>query len=398
MSIFAKNKKAEVKADVQEVAIEAKEKKVTKKMAAAAEAEENAKPKKETAMSRLLAETTAPPTIGDLIEGKVIAIDKSAVYIDIPPFGSGIIFGREFIVARDIVKKLHIGDNVTAKVAYLENPEGYIELSLKEAKQALVWGEIEEVIKNKTPLELPVLEANKGGLILSWQGVQGFLPASQLKAEHYPRVTDGDKDKILEELRKLVGQKISVTIIGATPKDGKLIFSEKNMEEKNKETMVKKYEVGADVEGEVTGIVDFGIFVKLEEGLEGLVHISEIDWALVENPKALFKVGDKVKVRIIEIKEGKISLSIKALKENPWKAAAKKYKKDDLVKGVVIKFNKHGALASIEEGVAGLVHISEFGSEDKLRATLELGKTYDFKITLFDPKDQKMTLSYIAKK
>ena len=398
MSIFAKNKKAEVKADVQEVAIEAKDKKVTKKMAAAAEAEENAKPKKETAMSRLLAETTAPPTIGDLIEGKVIAIDKSAVYIDIPPFGSGIIFGREFIVARDIVKKLHIGDNVTAKVAYLENPEGYIELSLKEAKQALVWGEIEEVIKNKTPLELPVLEANKGGLILSWQGVQGFLPASQLKAEHYPRVTDGDKDKILEELRKLVGQKISVTIIGATPKDGKLIFSEKNMEEKNKETMVKKYEVGADVEGEVTGIVDFGIFVKLEEGLEGLVHISEIDWALVENPKALFKVGDKVKVRIIEIKEGKISLSIKALKENPWKAAAKKYKKDDLVKGVVIKFNKHGALASIEEGVAGLVHISEFGSEDKLRATLELGKTYDFKITLFDPKDQKMTLSYIAKK
>jgi len=398
MSIFAKNKKAEVKADVQEVAIEAKEKKVTKKMADAAEAEENAKPKKETAMSRILAETTTPPAIGDLIEGKVIAIDKSAVYIDIPPFGSGIIFGREFIVARDIVKKLHIGDNVTAKVAFLENPEGYIELSLKEAKQALVWGEIEEVIKNKTPLELPVLEANKGGLILSWQGVQGFLPASQLKAEHYPRVTDGDKDKILEELRKLVGQKISVTIIGATPKDGKLIFSEKNMEEKNKETMVKKYEVGADVQGEVTGIVDFGIFVKLEEGLEGLVHISEIDWALVENPKALFKVGDKVNVRIIEIKEGKISLSIKALKENPWKAAAKKYKKDDLVKGVVIKFNKHGALASIEEGVAGLVHVSEFGSEDKLRATLELGKTYDFKITLFDPKDQKMTLSYIAKK
>lgn len=393
MSIFAKNKK--VAAAVEEVA----EKKTVKKVLKAdADTEENVAPKNETAMSRILAESATPPIVGDLIEGKVIAIDKSAVYIDIPPFGSGIIFGREFIVARDIVKKLHIGDNVTAKVAFLENTEGYIELSLKEAKQALVWGEIEEVIKNKTPLELPVLEANKGGLILSWQGVQGFLPASQLKAEHYPRVTDGDKDKILEELRKLVGQKISVTIIGATPKDGKLIFSEKNMEEKNKETMVKKYDVGSDVEGEVTGIVDFGIFVKLEEGLEGLVHISEIDWALVENPKTLFKVGDKVKVRIIEIKEGKISLSIKALKENPWKAAAKKFKKDDLVKGVVIKFNKHGALASIEEGVAGLVHVSEFGSEDKLRATLELGKTYDFKITLFDPKDQKMTLSYIAKK
>ena len=355
------------------------------------------KAKKETAMDKFLNDSAVPPTVGDLVEGKVIAIDKSAVYVNIPPFGTGIIFGREFIVARDIVKKLHVGDSVTAKVSFLENAEGYIELSLKEAKQALVWGEIEEVIKNKTPLELPVLEANKGGLIMSWQGVQGFLPASQLKADHYPRVADGDKDRILEELRKLVGHKITVCIIGATPKDGKLIFSEKNTEEKSKENMVEKYEVGNDVSGEITGIVDFGVFVKLEEGLEGLVHISEIDWALVENPKTLFKVGDKVKVRIIEIKDGKISLSIKALKENPWKSAATKYKKDDVVKGVVIKFNKHGALASIQEGVAGLVHVSEFGGEEKLRAVLELGKTYNFKITLFDPKDQKMTLSYVAK-
>ena len=144
-------------------------------------------------------------------------------------------------------------------------------------------------------------------------------------------------------------------------------------------------------------MVDFGIFVKLEEGLEGLVHISEIDWALVENPKALFKIGEKVRVKIIEIKEGKISLSIKALKPNPWVDGAKKYKKDDTVKGVIIKFNKHGALASIEEGVAGLVHISEFGSEEKLRSTLELGKTYTFKITLFDPVEQKMALSFVGK-
>lgn len=358
---------------------------------------ETAGPEVLTKMSKMLAESVTPPTIGDLIEGKVLAIDKSAVYINVAPFGTGIIFGREFIVARDIIKKLHVGDSVTAKVAFLDNPEGYIELSLKEAKQALVWNEIEEVIKNKTPLELPILEANKGGLILSWQGVQGFLPASQLKTEHYPRVADGDKDKILEELRKLVGTKIVVTIIGATPKDGKLIFSEKNTEEKQKETIVKKYDVGTEVTGEITGIVDFGIFVKIEDGLEGLVHISEIDWALVENPKALYKVGEKVHVKIIEVKDGKISLSIKALKENPWKAAASKYKKDDVVQGVVIKFNKHGALASIEEGVAGLVHVSEFGGEDKLRAALELGKNYNFKITLFDPKDQKMTLSYIAK-
>jgi small subunit ribosomal protein S1 len=335
-----------------------------------------------------------PPGVGELIEGTVLAVDAKTLYVDIPPFGTGIIYGREFIIARDIIRKVHKGDAVTAKVVDLDNEEGYIELSLKEAKQALIWGEVEDAIKNKTALELPVMDANKGGLILNWQGIQGFLPASQLKPEHYPRVQDGDKDKILEELRKLVGTKLYVSIIGADAKDGKLIFSEKSSEEKDKKQIVKKYEVGDEVGGDVTGIVDFGVFVKLEEGLEGLVHISEMDWALVEDPKALYKVGDKVKVKIIDVKDDKVSLSIKALKPNPWHEAGTKFKKDDIVKGVVIKFNKHGALASIEEGVAGLVHISDFGSEEKLRSTLELGKVYDFKINLFDAKEQRMTLSF----
>ena len=209
---------------------------------------------------------------------------------------------------------------------------------------------------------------------------------------------DGDKEKIYEELKKLVGEKLQVTIISAIPKEGKLIFSEKSTTEKEREKIIGKYNVGDEREGDVTGLVDFGAFVKLEEGLEGLVHISELDWALVEDPRRLYKAGDKVRVKIIEIKDGKISLSIKALKPNPWVEAATKYKKDDVAKGVVIKFNKHGALASIEEGVAGLVHISEFGSEDRLRRNLELGKTYPFKIALFDPPQQKMALSFVGEK
>lgn len=365
--------------------------------------EEKVKKVKEVAesnslMDRLLTETKNPPVVGDLVEGPVISIEKSAVYVSLAPIGTGIIYGREFITARDIIKKLNIGDAIAAKVVDTNNKEGYIELSLKEARQALIWSEAEEAIKNKTVLELPVLEANKGGLIIEWQGITGFLPASQLKTEHYPRVGDGDKDKILEELKKLVGQKISVSIISVSPKEGKLIFSEKSPQEKDKEKLVGHYKVGDEVSGTVTGIVDFGVFVKIEDGLEGLVHISEIDWALVEDPRALFRVDQKVRVKIIEIKDGKISLSIKALKENPWHDAAKKYKKDMLVQGVIIKFNKHGALASIEEGVAGLVHISEFGSEEKLRKTLELGKSYNFRITLFDAKEQKMALSYTGDK
>lgn len=356
------------------------------------------KEKKETLMGKLLKETTNPPTVGDLVEGTVLNIEKAKVYIDLPPYGTGIIYGREYINARDVIKKVSIGDKIAAKVVDVENEDGYIELSLREARQAMIWSEAEDAIRDKKIIDLLVKEANKGGLILEWQGITGFLPASQLKAEHYPRVADGDKDRILEELRKLVGERISVSVISAIPKEGKLIFSEKNPESKDKEKIVGKYTVGDEVGGDITGIVDFGIFVKLEEGLEGLVHISEIDWALVEDPRALFKVGQKVHVKIIEIKDGKISLSIKALKPNPWVEGAKKYKKDDVVKAVVIKFNKHGALASIEEGVAGLVHVSEFGTEEKLRTNLELGKTYTFKITFFDAKEQKMALSFVGDK
>ena len=346
-------------------------------------------------MDGFLTESPIHPKVGDLVEGTVSAIGRARVYVDLPPFGTGLIYGREYMNARDVLRKVSVGDTIAAKVVESENKEGYIELSLKEARQALIWSEAEDAMKQQKVLSLLVKEANKGGLIIEWQGISGFLPASQLSAEHYPRVEDGDKDKILTELMNLTGTFLSVVIITADQKEGKLIFSEKGPQEKEvKEEKVSRYAVGDTVNGEVTGAVDFGVFVRLEEGLEGLVHISEIDWGLVENTRSLFKVGDKVKVKVIEVKDDKISLSIKQLKENPWTTASNKYKKDQMVNGVVIKFNKHGALASIEEGVAGLVHISEFVSEEELKKALELGKSYAFKITLFEPKEHRMTLSF----
>ncbi|MCC7500219.1 S1 RNA-binding domain-containing protein [Candidatus Nomurabacteria bacterium] len=345
-------------------------------------------------MQAFAEQSQEPPREGDIVEGTVLALDRARLYIDLPPFGTGVIYGREYMNAREVIKRTNVGDTVAAKVISPATKDGYIELSLKEARQALVWAEAEEAVKNKLQLELLVKEANKGGLIIDWQGLSGFLPASQLKAEHYPRVPDADKDKILEELRKLVGTKLVVSIIGASPKEGKLIFSEKGLDDKEKRELISNYQVGDAVSGEITGMVDFGAFVKLEEGLEGLVHISEIDWGLVDDPRHFFKVGDKVKVKIIDIKDGKVSLSVKALKDNPWQLASGKYNKGDKVEGVVIKFNKHGALASIEEGIAGLVHVSEFGPEDSLRRNLELGKRYPFTISLFDPKEMRMALSY----
>ena len=347
-------------------------------------------------MAALVDTIPTPPKAGDLVEGTIIASGLGELYIDLPPFGTGIIYGREYLQAADILRKANQGDIITAKVMEMSGRDGYIELSLKEARQAAIWSEAEQAIAAETVYNLAVEEANKGGLILTWQGTRGFLPASHLSKEHYPRVADGDKDKVLGELEKLVGAVLPVRIITADAKEGKLIFSERAGDDtEEKTTLMDKYQVGDVVNGEVTGLVDFGIFVKLEQGLEGLVHISELDWGLVEDPRTLFASGDAVKVKIIDIKDGKMSLSIKALKENPWKTAGERYKKGMEVEGVVIKYNKHGALASIEEGVAGLVHISEFESPAALRDALGLGKTYRFKITLFEPKDQRMTLSYV---
>lgn len=335
------------------------------------------------------------PKVGDLVEGQIIEKKSSSVFVDLGPYGTGIIYGREFINSRDVLRSLRPSDVITAKIIDLANENGYIELSLKEAGQEIVWREGEELQKKRTPLNLTVIDANKGGLILEWKNIQGFLPASQLRLKHYPRVEGGDKEKILEELKKFTGTTLTVTIIGVDPQEKKLIFSEKETEAGELKEIIAKYKVGDILECEVTGVVDFGVFVKIEEGLEGLVHISELDWSLVENPNDLFKIGDKVTAQIIEIKDNKISLSTKALKPNPWLDAKEKYKKGDIVKSVVIKFNKHGALVSIEEGVAGLVHISEFGNEKKMKEKMELGKSYLFQIIVFEPDEHRLILNFL---
>lgn len=335
----------------------------------------------------------------DLVEGRVLAIEKSAVYIDVAPYGTGIIYGAEFLQARDVIKKINIGDTVKAKVVDLENKNGYIELSLKEAKQAIVWSEAEESIKNKKTLNLLVKDANKGGLVIDWQGIQGFLPASQLSTENYPKVDDGDKDKILKELKNFIGKSLAVTILSANSKEGKLIFTQKESDSNTSfvsdspKSSSKKYTVGQIIDGTITGVVEFGIFIKLDDGTEGLVHISEISWSLIENPKSIYKTGERVKAKIIDTKDGKVSLSIKALTENPWVEASNRYKKGDKISGVVIKFNKYGALISVEEGVAGLMHISEFGGEEAMKKALSLGKICHCFISVFDPKEERMTLT-----
>lgn len=337
-------------------------------------------------------EHTSLPKSGDIVEGEIMEKKGSRLFVDLGARGTGIVFGREFTEANDILKRLNVGDRLTAKVVEPDNEEGYIELSLKEAGREKNWQDMRERMDSGQPLQLKVMEANRGGLILEYLGVQGFLPASQLSQEHYPRVEGGDKEKIFEELKKLVGQELSVAIIDTNPADGKLIFSEKSKETEAIRQKLAGYKVGDTVEGEIAGIVSFGAFVKFGDGLEGLVHISEIDWQLIMNPADVLKVSEKVQARIIAIEGDKVSLSLKALKEDPWSKVDEKYKKGDAIKGVVVKFNPFGAFVKLDENIQGLAHISEFGSEIKMKEMLKLDQIHEFKVLSVDAKEHRLAL------
>lgn len=337
-------------------------------------------------------------TIGDVVEGVVIVVDRSVVYIDLSPIGTGIIYGREFTVAKDILRKTRVGDAISAQIIDMETSDGYIDLSLKEARKAFIWGEAEESMRSKLVYEVTVKNANRGGLVIEWNGVRGFLPASQLTEENYPKVLSRDKDSILNELKKFVDKKMMVTIESADPTNDTIIFSEHKDGETKKgvtegETkLATEYKVGDIKNGIVTGVVDFGVFVTIDNTIEGLVHISEMDWGLVDDPRKFCTVGNQVQVKIIDIEDDKYSFSFKELHKNPWEEILERHAVGDMVSGVVIKYGAFGAFASIKAGVSGLVHISNFEDEDDLRNSLEIGKTYEFVITNLEPKDQKLTL------
>ena len=358
-----------------------------------------------------------PPRIGDIVEGKVIGLGKSAVYIDLGILGSGIIYGREFYEAKSVLKSLKMGNTVFAKVMDLENDEGYTELSLSQATNELTWVNLKQKQEAGEIITVKISGVNKGGLLTEISGIPGFLPVSQLSPDHYPRVEGGDSAKIVKELQKFIGQELSVKVLDLDPRENKLILSEKAKESGKIKEILKRYNVGDIVEGEVTGIVNFGAFIKFpvrnispdnsnepagetkeegkEEELEGLIHISELDWQLIEDPSEIVKVGEKIKAKIIEITDDKVSLSLKALKNDPWKEIGEKYKKEDIVLGQITKFNPFGAFVRISPQIQGLCHISEFGARKKMEEKLEMGKEYKFQILEIRSDEHRMSLKLV---
>ncbi len=349
------------------------------------------------------------PKDGDVIEGKVIEIESNAIYLDLGIFGTGIVLGKEIKDGLGATDKLKIGDSVSATVTDLENEDGYIELSIREASIEKAWQDLEEKQVKEEIFNTKIFEANKGGLIVEVNGITGFLPVSQLSNEHYPRVEEGEKNKILEKLRSYIGMEMQVKVIDTDREGEKLIVSEKAAYSDQERKSISELKVGDIIEGEVSGVVDFGAFVKFlppskkdstseEDRLEGLVHISELAWQLIDNPREIVKTGDKVKAQIIGIDDTRVSLSIKALLKDPWATVEEKYKIGETYDGQVRKINHFGAFVYLDDDIHGLAHVSELLEKfpgKNIEEIIEVDKTYKWKILSIESKEHRMGLGLV---
>src|SRR3989344_885493 len=315
------------------------------------------------------------PGIGSIVESKGVARDRSSLYIDLGNQGTGIIFGREFYEVKELIKTLQIGDTVHAKIVELENEDGYRELSLQDATKDL-----------------------------SWQKLREMKDSAEII-----------KVKILKELQKFIGKTLEVKVLDLLAEENKLILSEKAKTEQAIKKILDQYKKGDIIEGKITGIADFGAFIRFplpeetaqnstetnaepsgsgskNSSIEGLIHISELDWQLAQNPAEVVKVGEVIKAQIIDINNNQVFLSLKSLKENPWEKIEKDYKKGDKIQGKVISFSPFGAFVEVLPKIRGLCHISEFSSQKEMEESLKAGETYKFEILLIEPKEHRMSL------
>lgn len=340
-------------------------------------------------------EIAAVPKPGDLVKGKVIGVAKNLVRLDIDGLTTGVVRGPELHDESGEYADIEIGDLVEATLLDIENESGEMELSFMHAGHQKAWDNLEKLMKEGTIVQAKIINANKGGLMARIGNVIGFLPVSQLTTENYPRVEGGDKNKILEKLNQLVNKSLEVKIIDVDEKDEKLIVSEKAAWEEKQKSVLAQYTPGTVVEGTVTGVVDFGAFVEFDEGLEGLVHISELAWQRIDDPRDIVKPGDKVKAEIIGVDGSKISLSMKKLQEDPWKKAAERYKIGDVVEGTVLKVNPFGLFVELDDEIHGLAHVSELDDKpvEDPSSIAKPGDKLKFKIISIESEQHRLGLS-----
>ena len=333
---------------------------------------------------------------GDLVEGMVVEISKDQVLVDIGSKSEGIVPKEEFSEDMSVEKALSIGDRITCLVIQAEDKVGYATLSLKKAEKEKTWRDLENAFRDTSVVEVTVLEYNKGGLLVDINGLRGFIPLSHLNRSHFTEeigdFNGGSETELKNALKVLSGKKLTVKVIELDKAKNRLVLSEKDASseysEEEKQKKLQAVKSGDILEGIVTGIMQFGIFVDLD-GLEGLVHISEIAWEKVSNPGDYFTVGSPIKVLVLGIDENtkKLALSVKRLSSNPWEGVEERYKVGQNVTGKVSKIVPFGVFVTLEQGLEGLIHISE------LESKLNIGDDVSAVVTNIDGANQKLALS-----
>lgn len=340
-------------------------------------------------MDELLEEQVIPALEdGDIIEATVVTASKNEVWLDLGPYGLGMVSRKELSRSHG----LSVGDKVSASVVDPESEFGFAIMSLKKVAKEKGWDSLHKLHESGDLVEVKAYDANRGGLLVEVEGIRGFLPVSQLSAKNYPRVSNVDKDQILQKLNELVGQTLKVRILDVNRDENKLILSEKEAKREETKQRLKELNVGDVVKGTVTGTVDFGIFVTVE-GVEGLIHISEISWDRVSNPADYVKQGEDVEAKIIAIDGDKLSLSMKQLQEDPWLKQIKEYKPGDEVKGTITRVTPFGAFIQIAPAIEALVHVSELGKDIDPNEFFTVGETKNFRIIDIDTDMRKISLS-----
>lgn len=327
---------------------------------------------------------------GDVVEGTVSSVHKHEVWIDLGANGVGVVMRREIGHGQ----KLESGQSVTVSVLDPELEEGFALLSMRRAAKDRGWDELQRAFDDQELMEIEPYDANRGGLLVELEGIRGFLPVSQLAAGHYPRVSGADKDEILQKLNQLVSKQLKVRILDISRKDNKLIFSEKEAVKDDMQERFAKLKAGDEVEGVVTGVIDFGAFVNVN-GIEGLIHISEISWERVEDPRKYVKTGQTVKAKIIAIDKDRLSLSLKQMSEDPWLQEVKAFKKGDIVEGKITRITPFGAFVQLSPSVEALVHVSEMSDDDGVdpEKIFQLNEKKKFRVLDIDTEGRKIALS-----
>jgi len=352
-----------------------------------------------TIMQKLIEK--APPVLspepGEVLDGTVIYKGKNKLLLDIHGTTTGIVSGRELRDSFLTFHDLKVGSPVTAMVLEEENDEGMIVMSLRRVSQQKAWDRFHALVEEEGTMQFIPQEVNRGGLLANIDGIRTFLPVSQLAPVNYPRVSNADKNEIISRLRKFVGHKFMVKIITMDEDAGKIVVSEREAMSEQRAKALEGLRVGDEKEGEVSGVVNFGIFVTFD-GLEGLVHISEIAWGHVKNPSEFVNVGDKVKVKVIGVESEKLSLSIKQMQTDPWEEIAERYPVGKKVQGTVMRLTDYGAFVKLEQEINGLVHLSELTHHKVTDPAdvLTIGKKVDVQVINIEPDERRIGLSIKA--